>query len=78
MALEREFVQTINDWIKWYGYHKQNAENAGVEKKLEFQAKAINGLFFVVAAMADELARVDGGSEKDDRVNLILPVGVRW
>lgn len=78
MALEREFVQTINDWIKWYNYHKRSADNAGVEKKLEFQAKALNGVFFVLAAMADEMARIDGGSEKDDRVNLILPVGVRW
>lgn len=78
MALEREFVRTLNDWIQWYNYHKRSAENAGAENKLAFQAKAINGLFFVVAAMADELARVDGGSEKDGRVNLILPVGVRF
>lgn len=78
MALEREFVQTLNDWMKWYNYHRRSAENAGVENKLAFQAKAINGLFFVVAAMADEMARIDGGSEKDDRVNILIPVGTRW
>lgn len=76
--LQREFVQTMNDWIKWYNYNRRNAENAGVEQKLAFQQKAIQGLFFVVAAMADELARVDGGSEKDSRPRLLLPVSAQW
>jgi hypothetical protein len=78
MALEREFVKTLNDWITWYNYHKRSAANASVERKLEFQQKAINGLFFVVAAMADEMARIDGGSAKDDRPALMVPVGVHW
>lgn len=78
MALSREFVQTLNDWIKWQNYHRKSAQNAGLENRVAFLEKANHGLYFIAAAMADELARVDGGSEKDDRVNLILPVGVRW
>lgn len=78
MALEREFVQTLNDWMKWYNYNRRNAEHAGVEQKLAFQQKAIQGLFFVIAAMADEMARIDGGSEKDLRPNLLIPASVQW
>lgn len=78
MALEREFVQTMNDWIKWYNYNRPSSEQAGVERKLAFQQKAIQGLFFVVAAMADELARVDGGSERDMRPNILIPVSAQW
>jgi hypothetical protein len=78
MALEREFVQSMNDWIKWYNYNRRSAENAGVEQKLAFQQKAIQGLFFVVAAMADEMARIDGGTERDARPNLLIPVSAQW
>lgn len=78
MALEREFVQTINDWITWYNHNRRVAESAGVENKLKFQQKAIQGLFFVVAAMADEIARVDGGSARDDRPKILVPVNAQW
>jgi hypothetical protein len=74
--LDSNFVKTLDDWITWYNYHRANASNAGVEKKLEFQHKAINGLFFVVAAMADELARIDGMPRTDKP--LVVPVGVSW
>lgn len=78
MALEREFVQTMNDWIKWYNHNRRVAENAGVENKLAFQQKAIQGLFFVIAAMGDEMARIDGGTERDRRPNLLIPVSAQW
>ncbi len=78
MALEREFVQTINDWITWFNYNRRSVESAGVEQKLAFQQKAIQGLFFVIAAMADEMARIDGGSERDTRPKLLVPVTTSW
>lgn len=78
MALQREFVQTVNDWIKWYNYNRRDLEHAGPENKIAFQQKAIQGLFFVVAAMADEMARIDGGSERDARPQLLIPVSAQW
>lgn len=75
MALDRDFVRSINDWIRWYNYHRKSAENAGVVKKLEFLEKAVRGLFYVTAAMADELDRVDSGERTSK--HLILPTGVK-
>lgn len=75
--LSREFVTDINEWVQWYNYHRQTWDNMDLEKKVQFQQKAIYGLFKVVAAMADEIARIDGSPRKAGGSPLILPLGVR-
>ena len=75
--LSPEFVKTISDWITWYNYNRRNAEKAGVENQLAFVQKAVNGLFFVVAAMADEVARVDGTPREEAR-KILVPIGARF
>jgi len=76
--LQREFVQTFNDWLKWYNYNARQSATAGLPTQVEFLQKAVRGLFFVSAAMADEMARIDNGSEKDERVRILIPADVRW
>ena len=73
--LEKEFVKTLQDWLAWYNYHSKSAENAGLENQVKFLHKAVRGLFFINAAMADELQRVSDGDKVSQ--NLVLPVGVK-
>jgi len=75
MALSREYQQRLADWVKWYNYHRKNASMGGVETRLQFTEKALNGALHLIAGLADEI-QANAGVPPERK--LWLPVDVRW
>jgi len=61
MALSRDSLTRLNDWVKWFNYHSSMVDTYPPEKKIEWMLKAINGAFDMITVLAnEEQARATG------------------
>lgn len=72
--MDAQYTKRLQEWVKWYMYHKTSMKNASLEKKVEFLEKSVHGLLELSALTYEEIARVDEGRDKP--IQILLPTGV--
>lgn len=74
--MDAQYRTRIQEWTKWYMYNRTAMKNAPLEKKVEFQEKAIHGLMELACLAYEEIERVDIGRDKP--IQILLPTGVEF
>lgn len=70
--MEKQYTDRAQDWAKWYAYHR--GTTMSLEKRVEFQDRAIRGLMEMMCRTVDQLAIIEEGH---NRPNIILPTGLQ-
>lgn len=77
MALQRKYVQQINDWLKWWNWHSDAITRAPLERRVDFCLKGLNGAYQLLAELSREAERIDGRRASES--GIILPKdSIRW
>jgi len=71
--MDKEYLTQVQDWLKWYNYHRSMMESMPLEQKVNFLVKANYGCVTLLAGLVDQLL-----PETPRNSGLLLPVGVRW
>lgn len=72
--MDRNYTKEIDEWTRWYSYHRESMKNAPLEKKVAFLERAVLGLMKISCLTYEEIERVDAGRDKP--LQLFLPAGV--
>lgn len=70
-----EYQTRLTDWIKWYNYHHGTLKNSGLEQKIAFLDKCVEGLFTLVVATAEEADKNHAGRNTP---KIVLPTGLKF
>lgn len=73
--MNRDFLNDLQNWLKWYNYHRSMVESMPLERKVEFLTKANYGAVKLIAGLTDELIALERGGNVQRHV--ILPPWVR-
>lgn len=71
--MEKQYVDRADEWVKWYMYNRKTTMS--IEHKVEFQEKAIHGLFEMLVRTINELERIEEGH---NRPKILLPSGINF
>jgi hypothetical protein len=74
--MEQEYIKDVQEWLKWYNWHRSMLETMPLERKVEFLLKANYGCIKLLAGLVDQALLAQEGRKAAPR--LLLPVGVRW
>lgn len=73
--MQKASIDKINDWVKWFNWNASTMDNASLDRKVAFLAKALQGSLESIVILAEELRAVEYGRETK---KIILPIGVRF
>lgn len=74
--MRKTTVDKVNDWIKWWNWHRTTMDNASLENKVAFLAKAVQGSLDCIVTLTEEMREVEYGRATEKRI--ILPIGVKF
>ena len=70
--MEKEFITELEDWLKYFNWHRSQIPNAPIERQVEFLLKANYGAIKLIAGLVDQLLVKEQGRAASKHI--ILPV----
>lgn len=73
--MDSQLKKRLGEWLVWYNWNHAQLRNAGLEQKVGFLDKCVQGLFELVVKVAEEGERIDLNRDKPQ---IILSTGIKF
>jgi len=74
--MDREYLNDLQEWLKWYNWHRSMIPNMPIDRKVDFLMKANYGSVKLLAGLTDQLIAVEQGKKARESA-LVLPMWMR-